>query len=118
MSPAKVLRQRFYNALLTATRVVGPIFSVLLSLVVILGLVIAWIEDWRLFEGVYFAFVTGLTVGYGDFVPKHPVSRILAILIGFHGVMLTGLFAAVTVRALQDATQESPGSNIDQIKTP
>lgn len=81
---------------------------------VVLGLFIAKIEDWGLFDGIYFAFVTGLTVGYGDLVPKHGLSRILAIAIGFHGVMLTALFAAITVRALQSAMQDSPSQHPDR----
>ena len=114
MSSAKLLRRQFYKALWSATRVVWPIFSLLLGLVVVLGLLIARIEGWRLFEGIYFAFVTGLTVGYGDLVPKHGISRVLAIAIGFHGVMLTALFAAITVRALQSAMQDSPSQHPDR----
>ena len=113
MSQAVELRHRFYKSLWIATKLVWPIFSVLLTLVVTLGLVIAWIENWRLLDGIYFAFVTGLTVGYGDFVPKHSISRIFAITIGFNGVMLTALFAAITVRALQ-AAQETVATTSDR----
>jgi len=44
--------------------------------------------------------VTGLTIGYGDLVPKHELSRILAIAIGFAGIVMAGLIAAVGVQAL------------------
>jgi len=54
---------------------------------------------------VYFTFVTGLTIGYGDLVPHHTLSRFLAILIGFLGIVLTGLIAAIAVRALQIAAE-------------
>ena len=108
MSPAKELRHRFYKALWLAMKVVSPVFSVLLGLVLILGFVIGWIEGWHPFEGIYFAFVTGLTVGYGDLVPKQTLSRVLAIAIGFHGVLLTALFAAISVRALQESMHERP----------
>lgn len=73
----------------------------------VLGLVIGAIEDWPWLDGIYFACVTGLTVGYGDLVPTHSLSRILAIGIGFTGVLLTALFAAISVRALQVAVQEA-----------
>ena len=114
MSPATALRQRFYRALWIALGIVWPIFSVLLGLMLVLGLGIAWLEEWQLFDGIYFALITGLTVGYGDFVPKHTVSRVLAITIGFHGIMLTALFAAITVRALQAAMQEMSVDNPDR----
>lgn len=117
MSQAVELRHRFYKALWLAVNVVWPIFSALLGLVVVLGLLIAWVEGWGLFDGIYFAFVTGLTVGYGDLVPKHGISRVLAIAIGFHGVMLTALFAAITVRALQAAMQDSPSQLPDRENT-
>jgi len=52
----------------------------------------------------YFAFVTGLTIGYGDLAPKAPVARALAIGIGFVGILVGGLVAAVGVQALH-ATQ-------------
>lgn len=106
--PATALRRRFYGALWKALGVVWPIFSVLLMSMLGLGLATAMLEGWRWFDGIYFAFVTGLTVGYGDLVPKRDVSRILALATGFLGVMLTGLFAAIAVRALQTAMQESP----------
>lgn len=82
----------------------------------VLGVITAMLEGWRWFEGIYFAFVTGLTVGYGDLVPKRDISRILAISMGFLGVMLTGLFAAITVRALQSAVQEMPVAEADQLR--
>ena len=54
-----------------------------------------------------FTFVTGLTIGYGDLVPLHVAARIAALLIGFIGILLTGLIAAVGVRALQEATNHT-----------
>jgi len=79
--------------------------SALLGIMVLLGAVIGWREDWPLAEAIYFAFVSGLTIGYGDLVPTHPLSRTLAILIGFTGILLVGLVAAVGVRALERATK-------------
>jgi hypothetical protein len=71
-----------------------------------LGFLITWVERWSLGDGVYFTFVTGLTIGYGDLVPRQPLSRFLAILVGFLGVVLTGLVAAIAFRALQIAVDD------------
>ena len=78
-----------------------PIVSGLLGIMVLLGAVIGFLEDWRLFDAIYFAFVSGLTIGYGDLVPKRALSRVLAIGIGLTGVLLMGLIVAVGVRALE-----------------
>jgi ion channel len=54
--------------------------------------------------GFYFAFVSGLTIGYGDLAPKSLLTRTLAVLIGICGVLVTALVAAVAVKALTAAT--------------
>jgi Ion channel len=99
------LRRVFFSELWNGLKLVWPIVSGLLGIMVLLGLVIAWREGWHLTDGLYFAFVSGLTIGYGDLVPKHPMSRTLAIAIGFTGILLTGLVAAIAVRALERATK-------------
>ena len=88
-------------------RVVWPILSILLGVMAALGTVIGLLEDWSLGDGLYFAFVSGLTIGYGDLVPKSAMARTLAISIGFTGILLTGLVAAVGVQALQAALRGS-----------
>ncbi len=68
-----------------------------------LGFLISLLEKWPLGDAMYFTYVTGLTVGYGDLVPRHALSRFLAILIALSGVLLMGLIAAIGVKALQSA---------------
>ncbi len=72
-----------------------------------LGIAIGFIESWPVRDGLYFAFVSGLTIGYGDLVPKTLLSRALAICIGFTGILLTGLVAAIGVQALTAALRET-----------
>jgi hypothetical protein len=103
MNRSRQIRQVFYRALFNGLRLTWPILSALIAVMVGLGLIIGHIEHWELLEGVYFAFVTGLTVGYGDLVPKAHFSRIAAIVIGFNGILLTGIVAAISVHALQKA---------------
>ena len=94
------LRRKFLGGLIVGLGVVWPVLSGLLLLIVGLGVVVGLIEHWTLQEAVYFAFVSGLTIGYGDLAPTHLVTRTLAIGIGFCGVLFTALVAAVAVRAL------------------
>jgi Ion channel len=97
------MRRIFLRAFFEQLRVVWPILSGILLAMVGPGFLIGRIEGWRISEGLYFTFVTGLTIGYGDLIPRHFASRCLAIIIGFSGIVLTGLLAAVSVKAL-DAT--------------
>jgi hypothetical protein len=71
------------------------------------GITISLIEDWSIGEGLYFTFVTGLTIGYGDLIPKHIFARLLALMIGFSGIVLTGIVAAVSVQSLGDASDHN-----------
>jgi hypothetical protein len=81
--------------------VIWPVFSGLLALQILVGTVIGWIEGWSWGNALYFTFVTGLTIGYGDLVPHSMLSRLLTIVIGLTGILNVGLVAAVGVRALR-----------------
>jgi hypothetical protein len=103
-SDPRSMRREFVAGLLVGLRVVWPVLSGLLAGIVGLGLLIGFIEGWSVSDSIYFAFVSGLTIGYGDLAPKTPVTRVLAIMIGICGVLLTGLVAAVAVKALSSVT--------------
>ena len=108
---SRMLRRNFARGLLTGLRVVWPILSILLVLIIALGLVVGLVEGWSVHESIYFAFVSGLTIGYGDLAPKSLLTRVLAILIGVCGVLLTALVAAIAVKALTAATDDGEGSH-------
>ena len=103
---SRTLRKRFVGGLITGLRVVWPILSGLLVLIVAAGVVAGLIEGWSVQESIYFAFVSGLTIGYGDLAPKSLLARALAILIGLCGVLFTALLAAVAVKALGAASDD------------
>ena len=105
------MRHTFAIELLGGLRVVWPILSGLLLTIVALGLVIGLIEGWSVHESVYFALVSGLTIGYGDLAPKTIVTRALAIFIGICGILLTALVAAVAVKALNTRGDERDGKD-------
>jgi len=103
---SREMRGIFFRALFHNLQLIWPILSGVFVAVVGMGLLIAYIEEWRVGDALYFAFVTGLTIGYGDLTPKHGTSRFLSVVIGFSGIILTGLVAAVAVKALEATAHE------------
>ena len=103
MSPPapKGVRRRFVVALGRGLYVTWPVLSAILVIEVALGLLIGFIEGWSTGEAVYFSFITGLTIGYGDIVPRQALTRALAVVIGFGGILLTGLVAGIAVNAMR-----------------
>jgi len=100
---AKAMRRRFFVAFGHAVRVTWPVLSAILGIQLALGLLIGFVEGWSFGDTVYFTFITGLTIGYGDVVPRQTLTRVLAIGIGFSGLFLTGLIAAIAVHAMRSA---------------
>jgi len=101
-------RRLFYAGLWTGLKVAWPVLSGLLGIMALLGVAVARMEGWTWPEGLYFAFISGLTIGYGDLVPKRAISRFLAVAIGVVGVLLVALVAAIAVRALNAVQSQDP----------
>ncbi len=95
------VRGIFVRSLFQGLHILWPVLSAILLFVAGLGVIIGLVEGWGVWPGVYFAFVTALTIGYGDLVPSGPLTQALALVAGFAGITLTALLAGVTVRAFQ-----------------
>src|SRR5689334_7374957 len=102
----KILRRRFFVAVGRAVHVTWPVLSIILAVQIALGLLIGLIEGWSVGDSVYFTFVTGLTIGYGDLLPRQTLARTLAIVVGVLGVFTTGLIAAIGVYAMRIALDD------------
>jgi voltage-gated potassium channel len=70
-------------------------------------MVIAFVEKIPFGDALYFSFVTGLTIGYGEIVAKTILGRVVALMIGLIGIIFTGMVVAVAVRAVQESYKES-----------
>jgi len=89
-----------------AVHLTWPVLSTILAIQVALGLLVGFMEGWSVGDAVYFTFVTGLTIGYGDIVPRQALGRALAVGIGICGLFLTGLIAGIAVYAMRTALAE------------
>ena len=91
-------------------RVVWQIKSVVLLQIALIAAGAATVhivEKMPLVDALYFAFITGLTIGYGDIVVKTAIGKLTAIFIGFIGVLFTGLMAAILVFAVRESYEDS-----------
>ena len=73
----------------------------LLLLILLGGWVISIAEEIKLGDAIYFAFITGLSIGYGDIAPITGLGRVVSVAIGLTGMVFVGLSVAVGTRALR-----------------
>jgi voltage-gated potassium channel len=78
-----------------APKLVGAAFLILL----VAGGILYWIEPTidSYWDGLWLAFVTGMTIGYGDVIPTTGAARVVAAGVGLIGVALVTLFTASIV---------------------
>jgi voltage-gated potassium channel len=84
-----------------------PLILSLVAAIILLGQTVGAKEGWSRFDSFYWSFITATTVGYGDIRPVKQRSRILAILIAFLGLTLTGILIAVAVQAATLALKQN-----------
>ena len=82
------------------------VFLSLIALMVAGAAVFTYIEKMPVDDALYFSFITGLTIGYGDIVVKTPVGRITAIALGLIGIIFTGLMVAAAIRAVGESMRD------------
>jgi hypothetical protein len=92
---------RFFQYVFMIIKFIWPIFSSLLILIMLLGLVTGIREGWTIGDSFYFSFITAFTIGYGDLAPKYPLTKIIAVVIGLVGFLFTGVLVAIAVEALR-----------------
>ena len=51
-----------------------------------------WLEGWSWLDSFYFVIITLTTIGYGDFHPTQPATKLLTIFYGINGIILLLMF--------------------------
>ena len=72
----------------------------LLVMICLGAIAISIVEKHTLEESLYFAFITGLSIGFGDIAPQTTWGRVISVGIGLVGIIFVGLTVAVATRAL------------------
>ena len=98
---------RFNQHFLRITWDLRTLYLMLLALIMAGAVAIAATEKVSFGKAVYFSFITGLTVGYGDIVPATAIGRVVSVLLGLTGILFTGVVVAVTVEAIRRAVEET-----------
>jgi voltage-gated potassium channel len=86
---------RFLRAMLVRNQL-GPILLALIVVTLLAGVFVAAVDPAfkTPYDGIWWAWETLATVGYGDFVPTTLAARLIAIVLMLSGVGLIGVFAA------------------------
>ena len=78
----------------------GPLVLALVILIAMCALIAGRIEGWGHIDSLYYGFVTATTVGFGDIRPTRGKCKVIAIVIAFLGLMMTGMIVALAVEAM------------------
>jgi hypothetical protein len=104
----------FFRYVFMIIKFIWPIFSSLLILILLLGLMTGIREGWTIGNSFYYAFITAFTIGYGDFAPKYPLTKTIAVAIGLVGFLFTGILVAIAVEALHYTVRGKTPSDTDR----
>ncbi len=98
----------FFRIFLKVIYVVRNIISTLLLFIFLMGILLGYIEGIGIGNGIYFAFVSALTLGYGDIVPHTILGKIIAVFIlPITGMLITGIIVAAAINAIDRGLRES-----------
>ena len=65
-----------------------PIFIYAAVMIFFGAAVYHWLEGWDWLDSLYFVVITLTTIGYGDFSPTTPLTKIITIFYGLNGIVL------------------------------
>jgi voltage-gated potassium channel len=65
-----------------------PIFLYAAVMIGIGAALFHWLEGWGWLDSIYFVVITLTTIGYGDFSPTTPITKIITIFYWLNGVII------------------------------
>ncbi len=70
------------------------------SVVILGGVIFQLVEKKDLFSSIYWSFITTLTIGYGDISPTLPETRVLAVILGYFGIITIAILVATILNSV------------------
>jgi hypothetical protein len=98
----KLFLHNFFKIL----QLITPIWGTLMLMIASLSWLYSKIENISLFDALYFGGITGMSIGYGDFTPSTILGKIIALTIGFIGLITTGVIVAAALEAVRIASKK------------
>ena len=65
-----------------------PIFIYAVLIIGVGAALFHWLEGWSWLDSFYFVVITLTTIGYGDFSPTTPLTKLITIFYGLNGVII------------------------------
>ena len=86
-----------------------PLWTGLALIISAGGLLLARIQHLPWSDGLYLAWITALTVGYGDLTPKTGLARLLCVALALVGVIFTAIITSLALNAGRVALERHQG---------
>jgi voltage-gated potassium channel len=118
------MKERIWNERRRRLAVRGFLYPLALSLAILsLGGLGFWLIDPKVnsfSDGLWLAFTTAATVGYGDLVPSTSVSRVFSVLVVLMGLavlsMVTASLAALLVESEEELLDKDLSAQLKEIR--
>ena len=92
----------FFHIFLLVIYAMRKILTALFTFIILIGILVGYIEHIGFWNGIYLAFVSALTVGYGDLTPKTGIGKFLCVgVLPIIGMLLTGIMVAGAIKAIE-----------------
>ena len=97
----------FFRIFLKVMYAMRKILTALFTFIILLGILVGHIEGIGWANGIYLAFVSALTVGYGDITPHTTLGRFVCVgILPVTGMLLTGIMVAGAIKAIEIGNRE------------